>query len=32
MKDLLISRWRRKADTDINRGDFEFDEMADEQN
>jgi hypothetical protein len=28
--DLLISRWRRKADTDNNRGDFEADELTDE--
>jgi hypothetical protein len=26
----LISRWRRKADTDNNRGDFEADELTDE--
>jgi hypothetical protein len=28
----LISRWRRKADTDNNRGDFEVDELTDEHN
>ena len=26
----MISRWRRKADTDNNRGDFEADELTDE--
>ena len=26
----MISRWRRKADTDNSRGDFEADELTDE--
>ena len=25
IRDLLLSRWRRRADTDVSRGDFGFD-------
>ncbi len=31
IRDLLYSRWRRRADTDVSRGDFGFDIPPEEQ-